>query len=148
MPHEFTTTRRVEFCETDAAGIMHFAVFFTWMEQAEHAFFRSLGLSIHEGRERRHVGWPRVQAKCDYIAPLRFEDEAEVHLRVKEKRAKSLRYEFVISKIAGEMREEVAHGELTAVCVAWDENTGQMKAVPIPEEISRVIIVAPPASIA
>ena len=30
-PKEFTTTRRVEFRDTDAAGIMHFSVFFLYM---------------------------------------------------------------------------------------------------------------------
>ena len=43
---KFTTTRRVEFCDTDMAGIVHFSTFYKWMEQAEHDYFRSLGLSI------------------------------------------------------------------------------------------------------
>ena len=40
--HEFTITRRVEFSETDMAGIVHFSNFCRYMEHAEHAFFRSL----------------------------------------------------------------------------------------------------------
>jgi 4-hydroxybenzoyl-CoA thioesterase/acyl-CoA thioester hydrolase len=35
MTPSFITTRRVEFRDTDAAGIMHFSVFFTAMESAE-----------------------------------------------------------------------------------------------------------------
>ena len=46
MPYEFQITRRVEFSETDLAGIMHFSNFFRFMESAEHAFFRSLGFSV------------------------------------------------------------------------------------------------------
>ena len=46
MASSFQTHRRVEFCETDMAGIVHFSNFYKWMEQAEHEFFRSLGLSI------------------------------------------------------------------------------------------------------
>jgi hypothetical protein len=34
---------------------------------------------------------------------------------------------------------EVARGALTVVCVAWDETSKQMKAVPIPENISSKI---------
>ena len=34
MPSPFTTTRRVEFGDTDMAGIMHFANFFRFMEAA------------------------------------------------------------------------------------------------------------------
>ncbi len=51
MPYEFKLTRRVEFAETDMAGIVHFANFFRMMESTEHAFFRSLGFTIH-GHER------------------------------------------------------------------------------------------------
>ena len=48
MPYEFKMTRLVEFAETDMAGIMHFANYFRYMEVVEHAFFRSLGLSVHQ----------------------------------------------------------------------------------------------------
>jgi acyl-CoA thioester hydrolase len=46
----FITTHRVEFFETDLAGIVHFANYYRFMEQAEHAFFRALGLKIHDKR--------------------------------------------------------------------------------------------------
>ena len=48
MAYEFKVRRRVEFSETDMAGIVHYSNFFRYMEAAEHAFFRSLGLSIHK----------------------------------------------------------------------------------------------------
>ncbi|HEY2572730.1 MAG TPA: thioesterase family protein, partial [Verrucomicrobiaceae bacterium] len=96
MAHRFVHHDHVHFHETDMAGIMHFANFFRLMERTEHAFFRSLGLSIvdrHDdvAREER-VGWPRVSASCDYLSPLRFEDEVEVELLVEEVRTRSLRY--------------------------------------------------------
>ncbi|NBV85427.1 MAG: acyl-CoA thioesterase, partial [Verrucomicrobia bacterium] len=34
MSFEFVQQRRVEFAETDMAGIVHFANFFRWMESA------------------------------------------------------------------------------------------------------------------
>ncbi|HCE02754.1 MAG TPA: acyl-CoA thioesterase, partial [Acidobacteria bacterium] len=43
---EFRLTRRVQFYETDSAGIVHFSVFFRYMEEAEHAMWRAAGLSI------------------------------------------------------------------------------------------------------
>ena len=46
MPYEFQLSRRVEFSDTDMAGIMHFSNFFRFMEAAETAFLRSLGLSV------------------------------------------------------------------------------------------------------
>ena len=66
MPHEFKTTRRIEFAETDLAGIVHFSNFFRMMEAAEHAFFRSLGFSIHSYEDSvdpgNAIGRPRASA--------------------------------------------------------------------------------------
>src|SRR5689334_19819650 len=53
MPTEFTVRHLVQFSETDMAGIVHFSNYFRWMEEVEHAFLRSLGMSVsmrHEGK--------------------------------------------------------------------------------------------------
>ena len=141
MPHEFKLTRRIEFAETDMAGIVHFANFFRMMEAAEHAFFRSLGLTIHGHDEAGTTGWPRVSAACDFRAPLRFEDEVEIHLLVAEVRARSIRYQFIFRKAAD--GTEVARGSVAAVCATVDRATGKLVPVPIPEHIRAQISAAP-----
>jgi len=57
---EYRLRRRVQFYETDAAGIVHFSWFFRYMEEAEHALWREAGLSI--APIVADVGWPRVAA--------------------------------------------------------------------------------------
>jgi YbgC/YbaW family acyl-CoA thioester hydrolase len=140
MPSEFKMTHRVEFAETDMAGLVHFANYLRYMEVTEHAFFRTLGLSI--AMEQKHgVGWPRVHASCDYLAPLRFEDEVEVTLKVREKKEKALTYDFLFRRVKPEPAVDVARGRITTVCVSREG--GQMKAVPIPDFLARQIEVAP-----
>ena len=146
MPYEITIRRRVEFSETDMAGIVHYSNFFRYMESAEHAFFRALGFSIVTSNTRPPVGWPRVHAHCDYHAPLRFEDEFEVHLLVAEKKSKALSYQFRFRKV-GEAAREVARGKLTVVCVTHNPD-GSMSAVHIPKEIADRIEEAPPGILA
>ena len=68
--------RRVEFYETDMAGIVHFSNFFRFMEACEHAFLRSLDHELHGMLDGLETGWPRVNATCDYRAPARFGDIA------------------------------------------------------------------------
>jgi YbgC/YbaW family acyl-CoA thioester hydrolase len=143
MSYEFKATRRVEFSDTDMAGIMHYSNFFRFMETAEHAFFRSLGLSIAMGEADPSVGWPRVHAECDFKAPLRFEDEVEIHLLVSEKKSKSLSYIFKFRKMNGPAPVEVARGALTVVCVSHRPG-GKMSACAIPKSIADKIEVAPP----
>ena len=141
MACEFKIIRRVEFSDTDMAGIVHHAVFFRYMESAEHAFFRSLGLSVVPRKTGPPVGWPRVHSECDFSAPLRFEDEVEIHLLVAQKKSKALTYAFRLHKLNGQERHEVARGSVTVVCVSLAG--GQMKATKIPRVIADQIQVAP-----
>lgn len=143
MPYEFTAVRRVEFADTDMAGIVHYANFFRYMETAEHAFFRSLGHSVVMDDLDPPVGWPRVHAECDYLQPLRFEDEVEIRLLVSGKGSKSLDFLFLFRKLNGDAPVEVARGKLTVVCVTRDAR-GKMKACPLPREFADKIEVAPP----
>jgi acyl-CoA thioester hydrolase len=86
------------------------------------------------------VGWPRVHASCDYHRPLRFEDEVEIRLHVREKKSKALSYEFRFRRLNG-VPEEVARGRVTVVCVARQED-GSLKATAIPKVIADRIEVA------
>jgi len=142
MAYEFKITRRVEFSETDMAGIVHYSNFFRYMEAAEHAFFRSLGFSVVTKQVDPPVGWPRVHASCDFKQPLKFEDEVEVHMLVTEKKSKSLSYEFRFRRLNAAPHPEIARGKLTVVCVTRDAH-GQMSATTIPKAIADQIEVAP-----
>jgi YbgC/YbaW family acyl-CoA thioester hydrolase len=142
MACEFKATRRVEFSETDMAGIVHYSNFFRYMETAEHGFFRSLGFSVVMEHFETPMGWPRVHAECDYRQPLRFEDEVEIHLLVSEKKSKSLSYLFKFRKLNGPEPVEVARGSLTVVCVTKQAD-GKMAAAPIPKIFADKIEVAP-----
>ena len=130
MTLSFKTTRRVEFRDTDAAGIMHFSVFFTAMESAECEFLRSRGLGVVMPDAVGEIGFPRVAAKCDYKSPLRFEDEYQIEVRVARIGAKSVTYEFSFTH-AG---RAVAVGEMTSVCCRITPD-GKPTSVPIPEWI-------------
>ena len=145
MAFEFKLTRRVEFSDTDMVGIVHYSNFFRYMEAAEHAFFRSIGLSIASRQADPPVGWPRVHAECDYKQPLRFEDEVQIHMLVSEKKSKSLSYVFRFFKQESSGPVEIARGSLTVVCVHHID--GKMRAATIPKAISDLIEVAPPEAL-
>jgi YbgC/YbaW family acyl-CoA thioester hydrolase len=137
---EFRWRHRVEFAETDMAGIVHFSNYFRYMEMAEHAFLRSLGLSVHAPNGGATVTWPRVRAECSFKAPLTFEDELEVHLLVRKKTNRTITYDFRLLKEADVL---VALGSTTAVCVLLEAEKKQMTAIPIPGWIDEKIEVAP-----
>lgn len=142
MPFEHRIQRRVEFSETDMAGIMHYSNYFKFMETAEHDFFRSLGFSIVTRQVDPPVGWPRVHAWCDFHLPLQFEDVVEVQLLVARKRSKSIDYLFRFARVEGAGRVETARGGLTVVCVRRAAD-GSMKAAHLPEPLAGRIECAP-----
>jgi len=130
MSEVFRTSRTVEFRDTDAAGIVHFSVFFNYMENAEHALLREIGTSVYAPEEDGAVSWPRVSAKCDFAEALRFEDEVEIEVRLTKLGTKSVTFSFHF------LRDErlAARGELTAVCCRV-RKPGKLQSIPIPEAI-------------
>ena len=142
----FTLRRRVTFAETDLAGIMHFANFFRWMEETEHAFYRSLGLSVHpqaHGATDTSTGWPRLKVSAEYRQPLLFEEEVEVELTVAEMRTKAIRYHFRFWKNPDAERALAASGEFVVVAVTAAPGTREMRATAIPENFRARIEAAP-----
>jgi 4-hydroxybenzoyl-CoA thioesterase/acyl-CoA thioester hydrolase len=138
MVQSFKTTRRVEFHETDAAGIMHFSVFFNFMEEAEHEFLRQLGLSVLAEDDQGRISWPRVAARCDYLAAVKFEDVLDIEVRIVRVGHKSVTYEFSFSHEAS----AVATGQMTSVCCRFQPD-GTPRSVPIPAWILEKLALPP-----
>ena len=131
---EFVLHRRVQFSETDASGLVHFTSFFKYVEEAEHAMWRAVGLSIFSrGAE---VGWPRVSASFDFRRPLYFEDEFDVHLKVAALGSKTIRYAVELRKDD----EVVAEGGVIIACTRREG--GRLRATHIPPGIAARFAVA------
>jgi acyl-CoA thioester hydrolase len=120
--------RRVQFAETDMAGVVHFSWYPRYMEEAEHAMWREAGLSIAPAGS--DIGFPRVACSVDFHAPLHFEDEFEVWIRIEAIATRTIRYACTITR--GDTK--VATGSMTAVCVR--KTPAPMKAMEIPKEIA------------
>jgi 4-hydroxybenzoyl-CoA thioesterase/acyl-CoA thioester hydrolase len=94
------TRRRVEFRDTDAAGIVHFSAFFFWMESAEHELLRAAGVHVVDRLPSNDTGesvtasWPRVSAACDYKAAIRFGDEVDIRVGIEDIGHSSITFSF------------------------------------------------------
>jgi YbgC/YbaW family acyl-CoA thioester hydrolase len=130
MTEPFRTRRRVEFADTDMAGIAHFANFFRWMESAEVDFLAALGLNVALPWRGERISFPRVAASCDFVRPVTFMDVIEIAVRVERVGAKSVTYAFEFSK-GGAV---VAKGKVTSVCCRLLPDGG-IESVEIPEDV-------------
>jgi acyl-CoA thioester hydrolase len=125
--HPFRTTRRIDFCDTDMAGIVHFANFFRFMESAEVEFLRSRGLSVTMEWEGQKIGFPRVSATCDYIRPITFQDVVTIDVTIDRVGDKSVTFAFEFT-LNG---DPVARGKVTSCCCRVLADN-PLQAIPIP----------------
>ena len=143
LPVQFRTKIRVEFCDTDMAGIVHFSNFYRYMEKAEGEFFRSLGLTlVTRNEDGSAVGWPRVSSSCSFKAPTTYDDELDVAISVYRIGVKSLtmRFEFTRDDTL------IAKGQVkTAYCLFKPGEP--IQALEIPQTWSKMIENARPDAI-
>ena len=146
MPYEFTMQRRVQFAETDAAGVLHFSNFFRYMEEAEHAFCRSLGAAAYRSDAEGIEGLPRVAVSCEYRRPVRYPEVVEVRLLVRDITEKSVGYEvvFAVEDEGREGRREVARGTMRVVHVARSHGSSDWRTRRLPRALREGLVVAPP----
>jgi len=129
MAEEFRVSRRVQFSETDVAGIVHFSNFFRYFEDAEHALWRQAGLSIHA--PGAPVGWPRVAAACTYHQALKFEQEFDVVVRISEISRRTISYSGEITSRGNKIAS--ATWKIASVTKLPD---GTMRSAEIPADVA------------
>lgn len=92
---------RVAFHHTDAAGIVHFARYFLFAEEAETECLRRLGLP----GPREGMQYPRAAASAEYRSPLHFGDEVIVRTSLTRIGNSSLHWLFIIEGPEGPCAE-------------------------------------------
>lgn len=112
MSESFQYSRLVQFRDTDAAGIMHFSVYFTMMEEAEHALLRHVGTSVVVTSEETTISWPRVSSHCDFSGTAKFEDEVQIQVSISRIGTRSITYQFTFFNGGN----QIAQGTMTSVC--------------------------------
>lgn len=142
MSEVFTTERRVEFCETDAAGIVHFSSYVRYMEQAEHELWRSFGGSVMQSLDDgAHLGWPRVRVECDYQGVAKFEDVLAISVCVLRLGEKSATFGFEFENHG----RRIAKGKLVTVCCRVQHGQ-DLESIAIPaqarENLERYLVVS------
>lgn len=143
MPYEHTSTRRIEFSETDMAGLVHFSNFFKYMETAERDFFEAAGVDLIRTQPGEMVGWPRARAECKFSAPLRFGDTIEIHLAVKSVKDRAIDYQFrIFRRNEDGSRTQAGKGQMTTILAQLSES-GQLQSVELPQDLRARITEAP-----
>ncbi|BDG36298.1 acyl-CoA thioesterase [Parageobacillus sp. VR-IP] len=124
---------RVNFGDTDAAGIVYYPNYFKWFDIAGHQFFRSIGLSPSKLMKEQNIILPLLDVGCTFEHPLYYDDIITIRTVVTEVNRKTIKLKHEVFR--GETR--TGHGfELRG----WvKEKNGNIFAVPIPDEVRRIL---------
>ena len=111
MGASVTSTTRMEWIDTDAAGIWHHSTLWRWVERMEAELHRRLGIT------ELTFGWtPRRSLSAEFLRGIAFDDEVVLRLEVGRVGSTSATYVFDAS-VDGEV---AATAELTCVLVDDD----------------------------
>ena len=126
MNPTITIKRRVEWMDTDAAGIWHHSTVIRWAEDAEAELHRQLGIV-----QRTFGATPRVNIEFNYGVPLRFDDEVDVVISVVALGNTSITYQIDVDRDG----VSIAKGKMVAVFT--DMESGAKKVWP--QDIRQVL---------
>ena len=114
---EFRYVGRVAWSDTDTAGVAFFGIYCNWVEYAEAEMWRDAGLPMGEIFERHNLWIPRVDFRCRYRRPLRYDEASafDVAMRIRAFDGRSITYAFEV--VRGEQGDVSARGELRIAAV-------------------------------
>jgi len=97
----FAHRQRVRFGETDMQGVVYYANYLLFAEVGRVAFLRALGIEYRRDLTDRGVDFTIGEASVRYQAPLRFDDEYDIRVRVGEIRSSSWAFEYAFDRADG-----------------------------------------------
>ena len=128
----FSARIKVRFGDADPAGLVYYPVLFHYCHAAMEEFFAArCGVSYDELVSRRRVGFPTVNVRAEFFAPLVYGDEALVEVWVSRVGRASVTFEYRLRR--------ASDGRLcaSATLVQVALNLDTRAAVPVPEDLRR-----------
>jgi len=136
----FSYATPVRFADVDHAGIVYYPRFFHYFHVAFEELWRAkIGPQAYsEIIDRDRIGFPAVRAECDFKAPLKFGDTAEIDVTIPRLGAKSITFRYRVYRAAtvpSGTRVLCAEGQV--VCAVVD--LAKFVAVAIPEHVTNML---------
>lgn len=131
----FRYSQPVRFADVDHAGIVYYPRFFHLFHIAFEELWRTrIGPQAYsEIIDRDRVGFPAVHAECDFKAPLKFGDTADIEVSIPRLGTTSITFRYRIFRSG----DRVLCAEGKVVCAVVD--LAKFVAVPIPEHVSQML---------
>jgi acyl-CoA thioester hydrolase len=97
----FAHRQRVRYGETDMQQVVYYANYLLYAEVGRVAYLRHLGLDYTKEFLAKGIDFTIGEAHLKYRAPLRFDDEYDIKVRVGEIRHSSWTFDYAIDRADG-----------------------------------------------
>jgi len=132
MSEHFSTRINVRFGDCDPAGLVYYPVLFHYCHAAMEEFFAArCRMSYASVMAERRLGFPTVNVRAEFFAPLVYGDEALVEVWVSKVGRTSATFEYRLRRASdGTLCASATHVQVSM-------NLDERRAVPVPEDLRR-----------
>lgn len=121
----FAHRQRVRFGETDLQGVVYYANYLVYAEVGRVAFMRHIGIDYARDLLKNGLDFTIAEASVRYLAPLRFDEEFDIRVRVGELRRSSWTFDYLVAKL-----DATVCAEMRTVQVLLDRASGRPARIP------------------
>jgi acyl-CoA thioester hydrolase len=125
---------RVNWGDTDMAGIVYYPNYLKWFDIAGHQFFRSIGLSPAQLDSEKNIILPLLDVRCTFEKPLYYDDIITIKTEAMEINNKTIKLKHEV------YRDDVRTGHGYELRGWVKKEEGKIFAVPIPEEVKKLLV--------
>lgn len=125
----FFIEKTIYYHDTDCGGVVYYANYLKYMEEARTEYFRTRGIELPKLAENNR--WFVVaRVEIEYKSPARYQDRLRIFVTLEEARLSTMKFSHEIKK--GETT--VAKSTTTLVCVGADFRPSRL-----PEEVKKAL---------
>jgi acyl-CoA thioester hydrolase len=124
----FTWPVRIYWEDTDAGGVVYHANYLRFMERARTEWLRAQGIDQQALRDSTGLAFVVRDMQLEFLKPARLDDELQVTVAVKERRAASMLFTQEIGRVDGML---LIRAQLRVACV----DVLAMRPVQIPTDL-------------
>jgi acyl-CoA thioester hydrolase len=126
-PGPFSWPVRVYWEDTDAGGVVYHASYLRFMERARSEWLRAQGVAQSTFKETTGLAFLVREMRLDFLKAALLDDELQVTVAVKERRAASILFDQTIRRADG---TELVRAQVRVACV----DVHRMVPVRIPDD--------------
>ncbi len=116
----------MRFGETDLQGVVYYANYLLFAEVGRIAYLRELDVVYERDLLAHGVDFTIGEARVRYHAPLRFDDEYDIKVRIGEIRHSSWTLEYAIDRADG-----LHCADVSTIQVMIDRKSGRATRIPV-----------------